>query len=666
MRDGVVHDVDARRARSRRHLLDRRRAGDEIWVGRQRGGLTRLRAAAGAAFAAERFTQADGLAQDSVYAVHRARDGACLGRHAQRRRQPLSRTARSRRYDAAERARLQHRRGDRSRAPTARSGSARRTASARARAAAGARYTTADGLPVERRQRAVRGPGRRVCGSARPTGSRVIRRLAAVVSLTACRQRCPDRSSASPQDRTRLARGLTTAGSRCSRRSRRARFAASCSTADLREYGAADGLLGVEAVKRHRTIVADARGRIWVAMNRGVAVADPGRAGGRALPALTRVETPVCRRRAGRHAPAPIAIPLEPPPRRVRVRRPEPVGARARALPLPARRVRRRLERAGRRRQAGLHEPRAGPVSFSRDRVEQRRAVERAGGGARVHDPADVLADRLVSRSPPLVLAVLARLGRSTVSACGRWRGSSASGSRSGWTSARGSRRSCTIRCCRDSSARRCSCTSRSIGCPTIRRRKSAARARPRSDGTRDRRRAQRRPRPALDGRGAADDLEQAFSGDASRNWRSAPPRLPRRRRRARRGRWCPRSATRSIGSAARRWSTRSGMPVPRPSKSSSNTAPRELRLFVRDDGRGIDEDVARAGIDGHWGITGMRERAERIGATPEAAEPGRGRHRSGAARAWPGRVRPRVAGRRLVAWFRGADPTTAAREKRP
>ena len=39
-----------------------------------------------------------------------------------------------------------------------------------------------------------------------------------------------------------------------------------------------------------------------------------------------------------------------------------------------------------------------------------------------------------------------------------------------------------------------------------------------------------------------------------------------------------------------------------------------ELRLFVRDDGRGIDPQIARTGTDGHWGIAGMNERAARIG----------------------------------------------------
>jgi signal transduction histidine kinase len=41
-----------------------------------------------------------------------------------------------------------------------------------------------------------------------------------------------------------------------------------------------------------------------------------------------------------------------------------------------------------------------------------------------------------------------------------------------------------------------------------------------------------------------------------------------------------------------------------------------EFRLFVRDDGRGMTPEVVRLGSDRHWGITGMHERARRIGAT--------------------------------------------------
>jgi signal transduction histidine kinase/ligand-binding sensor domain-containing protein len=40
-----------------------------------------------------------------------------------------------------------------------------------------------------------------------------------------------------------------------------------------------------------------------------------------------------------------------------------------------------------------------------------------------------------------------------------------------------------------------------------------------------------------------------------------------------------------------------------------------QLRILVRDDGCGIDPQVLHTGREGHWGLAGMRERAERIGA---------------------------------------------------
>lgn len=39
------------------------------------------------------------------------------------------------------------------------------------------------------------------------------------------------------------------------------------------------------------------------------------------------------------------------------------------------------------------------------------------------------------------------------------------------------------------------------------------------------------------------------------------------------------------------------------------------LHLFVRDDGRGIEEAVLQSGKERHWGLTGMRERATKVGA---------------------------------------------------
>jgi signal transduction histidine kinase len=43
--------------------------------------------------------------------------------------------------------------------------------------------------------------------------------------------------------------------------------------------------------------------------------------------------------------------------------------------------------------------------------------------------------------------------------------------------------------------------------------------------------------------------------------------------------------------------------------------AANRMKVLVRDNGCGIHSDVIRKGRDGHWGLSGMRERAERIGA---------------------------------------------------
>jgi ligand-binding sensor domain-containing protein/signal transduction histidine kinase len=43
--------------------------------------------------------------------------------------------------------------------------------------------------------------------------------------------------------------------------------------------------------------------------------------------------------------------------------------------------------------------------------------------------------------------------------------------------------------------------------------------------------------------------------------------------------------------------------------------ASRHLRVLVRDDGRGINPQVLHSGLEGHWGLDGIRERSKRIGA---------------------------------------------------
>lgn len=48
--------------------------------------------------------------------------------------------------------------------------------------------------------------------------------------------------------------------------------------------------------------------------------------------------------------------------------------------------------------------------------------------------------------------------------------------------------------------------------------------------------------------------------------------------------------------------------------------ASRNFRVTVRDDGRGIDAEVLKTGREGHWGLAGMRERAEKIGGKLEVS----------------------------------------------
>jgi len=42
---------------------------------------------------------------------------------------------------------------------------------------------------------------------------------------------------------------------------------------------------------------------------------------------------------------------------------------------------------------------------------------------------------------------------------------------------------------------------------------------------------------------------------------------------------------------------------------------PRHFRILVRDDGRGIEPEILESGRERHWGLSGMRERSEKIGA---------------------------------------------------
>jgi ligand-binding sensor domain-containing protein/signal transduction histidine kinase len=60
---------------------------------------------------------------------------------------------------------------------------------------------------------------------------------------------------------------------------------------DVRQFGAADGLRGAEGLRRHRSVMADAAGHIWFALDRGISVVDPARLARDAAPAIVQVQT---------------------------------------------------------------------------------------------------------------------------------------------------------------------------------------------------------------------------------------------------------------------------------------------------------------------------------------------------------------------------------------
>lgn len=62
------------------------------------------------------------------------------------------------------------------------------------------------------------------------------------------------------------------------------------SGADVREYGLADGLHGTEGVQRCKSVVADSHGQIWFSTNRGISDVNPARAVVSSAPALVRIE----------------------------------------------------------------------------------------------------------------------------------------------------------------------------------------------------------------------------------------------------------------------------------------------------------------------------------------------------------------------------------------
>jgi signal transduction histidine kinase/ligand-binding sensor domain-containing protein len=254
-----------------------------LWVGRQKGGLTRL-SVHGDTVSARRFTPADGLAQNSVYSVYLARDGSVWAG---------TLSGGVSRYSAGVFTTY-----------TSADGLASNTVASILESHGGMwfatptglsvlsggrwrRYSTTDGLPSNDVNTLLEdSTGTVWAGTAAglaafPDG--VPPRLALTVPAVL---RGPVLGLA--DDR---AGGLWVATADRVLRADRARLASGqAGEEDLHEFGAADGLVGVEGVKRHRSVAMDSSGRVWLSLNRGLSVADVTRAA-RPLPvSLAHIE----------------------------------------------------------------------------------------------------------------------------------------------------------------------------------------------------------------------------------------------------------------------------------------------------------------------------------------------------------------------------------------
>jgi signal transduction histidine kinase/ligand-binding sensor domain-containing protein len=280
--------------------------GGEIWLARQRGGLTRLRPE-GRTVTTRTFTKRDGLAQDNVYAVHRTRTGTV--------------------WAGTLSAGLSRLQDGRFKTFTTKDGLASNTVAAIAEAADGTiwvaspngvshqskngwtRLSTAEGLPSNDVNTLFEDSTQDMwIGTA---AGLALARRGRIVDAFHAPERLRGAIVGMAEDK---AGGLWIATNERIVRVGRDRLAGNrVSDGDLREFGASDGLLGVESVKRHRSMTTDAAGRIWLSTTRGLSMTDPSATAGRAARALVAIET------VSADGERIVGVPLTIPPRKQRI-----------------------------------------------------------------------------------------------------------------------------------------------------------------------------------------------------------------------------------------------------------------------------------------------------------------------------------------------------------
>jgi len=257
---------------------------DDVWVGRQQGGLTHLRYS-GNSFTAKTYTQADGLAQNRVYAVYRSRDGTVWSGTLNRGVSELK-NGHFTNYTTTD-------------------GLAANTVSSIAEGTDGTMwfgtpkgvsaksqngwrtYVGNDGLPSEDVNCLLQ-DSTRILWIGTAEGLAYLRDGSVHVPRGVPE---PLQGPIFGIEEDKNGRLWIATSDHVLRVPRDKLLSGVAKAVDVREYGQADGLESTEGVKRSRSVVSDSVGRIWFSLSSGLSVVNPSQINDNSVPALPHIES---------------------------------------------------------------------------------------------------------------------------------------------------------------------------------------------------------------------------------------------------------------------------------------------------------------------------------------------------------------------------------------
>ena len=258
-------------------------SGDEVWLGRQRGGLTRLRFRNGA-IASQSYTEANGLAQNSAYAVYESRDGSV--------------------WAGTLNGGVRKFKDGHFTAYTTTNGLASNTVSSILETRDGAMwfatpnglssfsngqwrtYTTVEGLPSPEVN----------CLFEDSSGTLWSGTSAGLAFFASNRFQVPHESPDVLREQIvgmaedKSGRFWIATSDHVLRVPHDKLLSGVVKAVDAREYDQADGLESTEGVKRSQSVISDSAGRIWFSLRNGLSVVDSSRITGYSVPALPHIE----------------------------------------------------------------------------------------------------------------------------------------------------------------------------------------------------------------------------------------------------------------------------------------------------------------------------------------------------------------------------------------